>query len=215
MEDIVTRLAKASRGIDINEYQPLLPNHVNLSADNWLLSKWKEDEITFRPRHVVDDHEKIWNEMLECDFNPKKTVLPSQWEVTPNVILTIGMSESIDRDIGAVSSTINFASVGTSATAESESQTGLQAEDSGGAYARKQISTLGQRTRVNQTAKYGMVWDDGDISAAGLSIREAGLHWHVSDASKCHCRVSFTTFTLNTGDLFVSQINETNANGTL
>lgn len=216
MEDVVTKLALMSNsGINLNDYLPTIPDHISLSNDKWLLSKWREDEITFRPGHVIDDHEKIWNEMIECDFNPRKTIIPTQWQIRDNVITTIGMSESIDRDIGVVSTTVNWASIGTSATAESESHTDLQAEDSGGSYARKQISTLGQRTRVNQTAKYGMVWDDGDISAAGLAIKEAGLHWHASSASKCHCRVSFTTFTLNTGDLFVSQINETHANGTL
>lgn len=216
MEDIVSRIAELSgKGIDVDSYLRKIPDHIHTSNDKWLLSKWNESEITFRPRHVIDDHEKIWNEMIECEFNPNKTVLPTQWDLKDNVITTIGMSESIDRDIGAVSTTINWVSIGTSSTAESESQTDLQAEDSGGSYARKQISTLGQRTRVNQTAKYGMVWDDGDISAVGLAIKEAGLHWNVSAASKCHCRVSFTTFTLNTGDLFVSQINETHANGTL
>jgi hypothetical protein len=216
MDDVINRLSKLlNSGIDLNDYLPKFSHHINVSNDKWLLSKWREDEITFRHGHVIDDHEKIWNEAIECQFNPNKTVLPTQYDISDNVILTQGMSESIDRDIGVVSTTINWASIGTSATAEAESQTDLQAEDTGGAYVRKQISTLGQRTRVNQTAKYGMVWDDGDISAVGLAIKEAGLHYNVSAAAKCHARVTFTTFTLNSGDLFVSQINETHANGTL
>jgi len=216
MNDPLDELVRLSNNtVDFNYYINKIPEHISASNDKWFLSKWREDEITFRPGHVIDDHEKIWKEIIGCDFNPRKTVMPLQWHVTDNVILTQGMSESIDRDIGAVSTTIDWASIGTDATAESEAQTDLIAEDSGGSYARKQISTLGQRTRVNQTAKYGMVWDDGDISGTGLAIKEAGLHWNVSASSKCHCRISFTTFTLNSGDLFVSQINETHANGTL
>jgi hypothetical protein len=134
---------------------------------------------------------------------------------TNNIIVTAGMNESIDRDIGASSTQLDYNSLGTSSTAESASQTDLVAEDSGGSYARKRFSTEGSRARVNQTAKYGMLWTDTDVSTTPLGIKEAGIHWHASDASKMHARVVITTFTLDPGDLFVVQINELHENGTL
>jgi hypothetical protein len=200
--------------MDLDEIVKGVSRHVNLSSDTWCLSKWRADTVTFRPTHIIDDIEKMWKEIKNTD-SKNRTVLPEQVVITDNVLLQIGMQESIDRDIGVSSTDNDWNSIGTSATAEDETHTDLQAEDSGGSYARKVFSTAGQRQRVNLTGKYGMLWDDGDISAAGLAIKESGIHWHLSDASKCHARVAFTTFTLNAGELFVVQINETHANGTL
>ena len=58
-----------------------------------------------------------------------------------------------------------------------------------------------------------MLWDDGDVSAVPISIKESGIHWHVSNGSSMHARVTFTTFSMASGDLFVTQINELHQNG--
>jgi len=60
-----------------------------------------------------------------------------------------------------------------------------------------------------------MLWDEDDFDAVTRTIKEAGVHWHLSDASKCHARVVSTDFVLDSGDLFVVQINELQENGTL
>ena len=54
--------------------------------------------------------------------------------------------------------------------------------------------------------------DDGDFDGT-VTIREAGLFWHVSDLLKMHSRVIVTNFTLSSGLLFAIQINELQANG--
>ena len=205
--------------IDENELKRLAsvcPKHLNLKTDYWRFTKWRESEVNFNPRKIVNEMEVLEYEAFQDKLNGRNTTqLPIQEYKTNNVILQIGMRESIDRDIAVSSSNLNFNSIGTSATAESETQTDLQAEDSGGPYVRKNIGTLGQRTRVNQTMKIGMVWDDTDVSAVPITIRESGIHWTVSTATNCHARVVTTSFILAAGDLFVVQINELQENGTL
>jgi len=71
---------------------------------------------------------------------------------------------------------------------------------------------MGLGTVLNQTAKYGVLWDDTDFDATPRNILESGLHWHTTDTAKMHARVTFTQFTLNAGDLFVIQINELQEN---
>jgi hypothetical protein len=65
----------------------------------------------------------------------------------------------------------------------------------------------------NQTAKYGMLWQDSTISAAPISIKNQEYIGTLSNASSIHARVVFTTYTLTSGDLFVTQINELHQNG--
>ena len=60
-----------------------------------------------------------------------------------------------------------------------------------------------------------MLWTGGSFDALPRTIKEAGVHWHLTDASKCHARVVSTDFVLDSGDLFVVQINELQENGTL
>jgi hypothetical protein len=138
---------------------------------------------------------------------------PTYFENADNILTLIGLTESAKRDTGETSTTLTHNSIGTDSTTATESDTNLASEDSGGSYARKAYATDGQRKVSSQTAKYGMLWDDGDISGAPLSIKESGVHWHVSNASSIHARVTFTTFSLTTGDLFVTQINELHQNG--
>lgn len=198
-----------------NEAQEL-SHHIKLHKDHWGFTSWHAGSVSFNPSHIVEQSDQLLNENLNDLINGlNTTVRPKKFESLNNVILLQGIKESIDRDIGAVSTDLDYCSIGTSATAESESQTDLQAEFSDAAYARKQFSTGGSRNRVNQTMKLGMLWDDTSFDSVPVTIRESGVHWHLSDASKCHARVVSTDFVLDAGDLFVVQINELQENGTL
>lgn len=191
-------------------------HHVKLNKDMWGFTLWKGDEVSFNPTKIIEQNEKLLNENLNDLVNGLNTTTrPKKFEPNENVILIQGIKESIDRDIGVVSTVIDWCSLGNSATAESESQTDLQAEFTDTAYARKVFSTVGARARVNQTMKLGMLWDESSFDSVPKTIREAGVHWHLSDALKCHARVVSTDFVLDTGDLFVVQINELQENGTL
>ena len=186
--------------------------HIRFGISNWTISKWSENEVSFNSNNIIKEHEKILSE------NPKTSVLPSKIEYSNNVILSQGLTESAKRDAGISTSSIDYVSLGTDGTAESESQTDLQTELSGTPYVRKQLSVAGARAVVGVVAKYGMLFTTADVPSASsipITIREAGLHWHISDASKCHARLAFSDFSLDAGDLLVIQANETMSNGVL
>lgn len=191
------------------------PEHIHTSHNVWTLSGWKENEVQFRNNHIIDDIEKLQTELYYDLVNDRVTTArPTYLQNTDNIGTLIGFTESAKRDTGETSTTLTHNSIGTGTTTATENDTDLETEDSGGSYARQAYSGAnGQRKVVNQTAKYGMKWDETVISAAGLIITESGVHWHLSDGSKCHARVNFTAFELNSGDLFVTQINELHQNG--
>jgi hypothetical protein len=200
----------------IQEQAKELSHHIKMSKDSWSFTSWKSGSITFNPSHIVEENEKLITENLNDLVNGLNTTTrPKKFESMNNVILLQGIKESIDRDIGAVATDLDWCSLGTSSTAEAESQTDLQTEFTDTAYARKVFSTAGSRSRTNQTMKLGMLWTSASFDAVPVTIREAGVHWHLSDTSKCHARVVSTDFVLDAGDLFVVQINELQENGTL
>lgn len=193
-----------------------LSHHIKINADSWGFTLWNGNDVSFNPTNIVQENERLLLEVQNDLLNNRiTTARPKKFESMDNVILLQGIKESIDRDIGAVSSELDYCSVGSSSTAEAESQTDLQTEFTDTAYARKRFSTQGSRSRVNQTMKLGMLWDDSSFDATPITIKEAGVHWAVTGTTKCHARVVSTDFVLDAGDLFVVQINELQENGTL
>lgn len=193
-----------------------LSHHIKLHKDHWGFTSWHAGSITFNPTRVVEQSEQIMKENLnDLESGLNTTVRPKKFESLNNVILLQGIKESIDRDIGAVSTQLNWNSLGSNSTAEAESQTDLQAEFTDTAYTRKVFSSAGSRSRVNQTMKLGMLWTGTDFDALPRTIKESGVHWALTGTTKCHARVVSTDFVLDSGDLFVVQINELQENGTL
>ena len=193
-----------------------ISRHVKLKTHMWGFTLWKGDEVSIRPRHCIEDNEKLLTEWKEDLINnTNKSPDPLKFEANNNVILLQGIRESIDRDFGTVSTVLDWASVGNSSTAEDEVQTDLIAEFTDTAYSRQVFSTQGSKQRINQTGKLGMLWDDTSFDATPRTIKEAGIHWHLTNSASCHARVVSTDFILNAGDLFVSQISELQENGTL
>ena len=196
----------------MQEFEPIK----RTKTDNWIISGFKEDEIQFKKGHIIDQMEKYWKDLKNDLENKKNTIArPTYLDTASNVLTLIGLTESAKRDTNEVSTFLSHNSLGDSSTTPAEGDTDLTSEISGGspAYARKAFSGDGQAVVINQTAKYGMIWDDGDLQVApAISIKESGIHWNVSSASTIHAHVTFTTFTFDAGDLFVIQINETMAN---
>jgi hypothetical protein len=187
--------------------------HVSCKTDMWTVSAFKGNEITFRPQYIIDEIEKYQDELLNDLYNKKTTTArPIFYENAYNIITTIGLGQSAKRDTGEVSTTLTHNSIGTSSTTPTEADISLGAEDSGGSYARRSYATNGQRKVVSTTAKYGMLWQDSNVSAVPISIKESGVHWASTGTSTLHARVTFTTFSMTSGDLFVTQINELHQN---
>ena len=193
-----------------------LSHHIKINSDSWGFTLWDGKDVSFNPTNIVDENERLLLEVQNDLLNNRiTTARPKKFEAMDNVILLQGIKESIDRDIGSVSSQLDYCSIGSSSTSEAESQTDLQTEFTDSAYSRKRFSTQGSRARVNQTMKLGMLWDDSSFDSTPRTIKEAGVHWAVSGTTKCHARVVSTDFVLDAGDLFVVQINELQENGTL
>lgn len=220
MQDLINKLEGTISLIDGKSINPVSveyapgKEHISVKHDVWTLSGWKENDVHLSRNHIIDDVERLQKELYNDLINNKNTTArPTYLENADNVITLIGLTESAKRDTAEVATSLTHNSIGTSSTAATESDTDLIAEDTGGSYARLGYAASGQRKVVSQTAKYGMLWDDSKVSAAPISIKESGIHWHVSNASSMHARVTFTTFSLTTGDLFVTQINELHQNG--
>jgi hypothetical protein len=196
---------------DLNPYAAGLPKHIHLSADIWTMAKFRADEIQFRPRYVIDDFER-W--MDEFRTNPMSTVRPTQIDVKNNILALTGLTESAKRDDGETATTVRYLGIGTGTTAEDQNQTTLVTEIVGAPYARKDLSTTGQRKVYNQTGKYGVTWADTDLPTIPVTLREAAL-FTASSSGIMHARVLHNAFTINTGDLYVVQLNELHANGVL
>ena len=196
-----------------------LSHHLKINKDIWGFTMWNAKDVPSLNIHAatcIEDNDRLLLEYASDLINgTHKAVAPKKFESIDNVILIQGLKESIDRDLGTSSTVLDWASIGTSSTAEAEAQTDLQSEFTDTAYARKVFSSVGSSARLNQTMKLGMLWDDSSFDSVPVTIREAGIHWHLSDALKCHARVVSTDFILDAGDLFVSQINELAENGTL
>ena len=196
-----------------------LSHHLKINKDIWGFTMWNAKDVpslNISASTCIEDNDRLLLEYASDLINGTyKAIAPKKFESIDNVILIQGLKESIDRDLGIVSTKLDFASVWNSSAAESESQTDLQAEFTDTAYARKVFSTVGSSARLNQTMKLGMLWDDTSFDAVPRTIKEAGVHWDLSASLKCHARVVSTDFILDAGDLFVSQINELAENGTL
>ena len=193
-----------------------LSHHIKMSKDSWSFTSYHAGSITFNPSHIVEENEKLIAENLNDLVNGLNTTIrPKKFESLNNVILLQGIKESIDRDIGVASTVLNWNSLGSSSTAEAESQTDLQSEFTDTAYTRKVFSSAGSRSRVNQTMKLGMLWTGASFDGLPRTIKESGVHWALTGTTKCHARVVSTDFVLDSGDLFVVQINELQENGTL
>jgi len=198
------------------EHQEFPPAIKKKKVDNWIITGFREDEIQFNKNHIIDEIEKYHKDLyLDLVANKNTMPRPTYQAMASNILTLIGLTESAKRDTGETSTSLTHTSLGSSATTPAEGDTDLGTEFTGGTptYARKEYATDGQRKVINQTAKYGMLWDDGDIDVTPpISVREAGIHNAVSGSSNIHAHVTFTTFTFDTGDLFVLQINELQAN---
>lgn len=215
--ELFLNLVKYIQAPNLLKYEALgQSHHIKLHKDIWGMTSWNAGTVSFNPLNIIAENEQLLRENYNDLLNGlNTTVRPKKFEPNDNVILIQGMKESIDRDIGIVSTKLDWNSIGSSATAESESQTDLQTEFTNALYARKVFSTAGSSARVNQTMKLGMLWDSGSFNTLPTTIRESGIHWALTGTLKCHARVVSTAFVLDSGDLFVVQINELQENGTL
>lgn len=211
-----------NRGLDLTmsvlegqkTWSPKIKPHYHAKEDVWTMTAWKQDQVSFNPRNIIDEIEQLERELHSDLLNNRFTTpRPKFMDVQTNIITLDGLTESAKRDTAEVSTSVRYVSLGSNSTTATENDHGLGTEFSTGPYARKDLTVDGSRKVYNQTAKYGVLFDDGDVPSVPIDIKEAGLHWASSGSSNCHAHVTFTTFSMASGDLFVIQVNELQENG--
>jgi len=206
--------------VDLDKLAPGISHHVNMRVNEWWVAKFRADDCPFKKGNNLNEQiVKHFEERINDKLNNKHTTSqPVQEEVVNNILTNIGMAESLDRDIGDSSTTIDWLSLGTGTNAEAVGNTALQTELTDTAYARLRFSTAGSRTRTNQTNTYAMLADHTILDSPPETINEAGLEWNATKATAntIHARSKFSSgFILDTGDILVIRATELQANGTL
>lgn len=192
--------------MEITDLAKRTSKHIRLSQDDWYLTMWNKSIL--KSKNKQEQLKELHKIILEGGK-------PIQADHVQNIVVNQGLQQGIDLLIGASSTTIDYASVGTDGTAEAVTQTDLQAEDTGGSYARQQFSVAGIRSRANQTLTLEMLWGDGDVSAVPINLKEAGVHTALTGANNIYSRAVFTTFNLQTDFILYVAITETHQNGVL
>lgn len=176
-------------------------NHAQIKGERWLITKWDID-LPKPGKGFLNKMEKLFEER-----ETKPLELVYDW----NIITNAGLTESSKRDTNDSprnTTGVEFIQTGTAGASEDVSVTDLVTPHG----TRQDIDTIGERVTVNQTSKYGAVFDDTLITA-GTTLNEAGLFNAVSNPSELHAYIVFTDFTLNSGERIVFQINELQQNG--
>jgi len=176
--------------------------HSNIKGEKWLISKWDID-LPKPGKGFINRMEKMWKET---------ETKPLEVQTTWNILTNIGLNESSKRDTNDSprnTTGVQYIQTGTAGASEDVSVTDLVTAHG----TRQDIDSIGERTTIDQTSKYGAVLDDTMITAATV-LNEAGLFNAVSNPSEIHAYVVFDDFTLNAGERIVFQINELQRNGT-
>lgn len=176
-------------------------NHAQIKGEKWLISKWDID-LPKPGKGFINNMEKLWEER-----ETKPIEIQHRW----NILTNVGLNESSKRDTNDSprnTTGVQYIQAGTGGTSEDVSATDLTTPHG----SRNDIDSIGERTTVDQTSKYGAVLTDVEITA-GTILNEAGLFNAVSNPSELHAYIVFDDFTLNAGERIVFQINELQRNG--
>lgn len=176
-------------------------NHAQVKGEKWLISKWDID-MPKPGKGFLKRMDALWEER-----ETKPLAMEYKW----NIITNAGLTESSRRDTNDAprnTTGVQFIQTGTAGSSEDVSVTDLVTPHG----TRNDIDTVGERTTVNQTSKYGAVLTDAEVTA-GTILNEAGIFNAVSNPSELHAYIVFSDFTLNSGERIVFQINELQQNG--
>lgn len=174
--------------------------HAHVKGQRWAVSKWDID-LPKPGKGFINKMEDLMNE---------RETRPLDLHVGFNIITNAGLEESSKRDTNDSpqnTTGVQYIQTGTNGTSEDVGQTDLDTPHG----SRQDIDTIGERVTVNQTSKYGAVFDDTLITPS-TTVNEAGL-FNASTSGVMHAYIVFTDFTVNSGERIVFQINELQQNG--
>lgn len=194
--------------------------HLTFSHSLWNFALWNQDdypELAQNDSNILNKLDKIFNEIINTDRNT--TSLPIQIEnqingksfkskqnIT-NILVNGGMNEMGKRSTNESSSTNIGHAIGTGDNTPELTDIILQTE-----IFRKSIGT---RTTVLQTERYGTAFTGSDIGGGPAEITEAGIFTTTSPGPSgiMIARVTSSAFLLETGKIFTLQTNITHKNG--
>lgn len=191
--------------------------HLNITYNPWIITTWRESdypELAKNDEHLQSKLDKIYEEIAQTT---KKTVnMPVSQQMllgsasfiaqskAHNILTLLGMSEMAKRSTGDSNSTNGFHAVGIGQSAETINDTTLEDE-----VGRKAI---GSRTVVNQTERYGSVFNSADVTNPPRDISEAGI-LTANALGILIMRVTSVPVSLPVGLLLTLQTNVTHQNG--
>ena len=195
-------------------------DHAEIRGDLWNIAKWNEKDFHNTLGNITygkygNFASKLSQLHDELKRNPNTTLKPLQFTPRFNVLLLDGLTLSSQRDthsgagwtLNNYDNGVNWIGVGTDGTAESQSQTGLIS-----AYgSMKSFDASGQRTTINQTSTYNMLFSSTDLTTP-VSLQESALYNLITGGTG-HARVQFPVYALTTGNIVTFQVNELMANG--
>ena len=191
------------------------PEHLHLSSNVWIFQTFKKSDYNLKNDHnLLSRLDKITKELCSTEKNtvhpPQSTqiIMPKgciQQEKKYNILTLAGMNEMAKRSTDDTDTHNTHHGIGTGTTAETINDTTLETE-----IGRIEIGT---RAVVNQTERYGSVFDSNDIDNPPQDITEAGIF--TADANGILImRVTNVAIALPAGLQLAIQTNVTHQNGT-
>ena len=191
------------------------PQHLHLSSNIWILQTFKKSDYNLKnDNKLLSRLDKITQELCNTTKNtinpPQSTQIitptgPIQQEKKYNILTLAGMAEMGKRSTGQTDSENTHHAIGTGTTAETINDDALETE-----IGRIEIGT---RAVVNQTERYGSVFDSDDIDNPPQDITEAGILTADADGILV-MRVTNVAIALPEGLQLAIQTNVTHQNGT-
>ena len=188
--------------------------HLHISSNTWILQTFKKSEYPElkNDSKLLSKLDKITKELCSTS---KNTVNPPQSTqvITPhgtiqqekNILTLAGMTEMAKRSTGETDTTNTHHAIGTGTTAETINDDELETEIG--------RIPIGTKATVNQTERYGSVFESTDIDNPPQDISEAGIFTADADGLLI-MRVTATPIALPAGLLLAIQTNVTHQNGT-
>ncbi len=186
-----------------------------MSRNLWTFILWNKDEVPYlkNDSRLLHNLDKLTRELAATDR--KTTAKPEMVQIIShhravkyqqkhNILTNVGMAEMAKRSTGASGSTNTHHAVGTGTAAETLNDAVLAAE-----VYRK---TIGTRTTIAQTERYGTAISGADIANPPNTLAESGVFTAASGGILI-MRITSDPFQVTAQNIFTVQTNVTHENG--
>ncbi len=215
LPDTIQNLKTHARRLAFRSLCGVDPIHLHMSRNLWTFILWNKDEVPYleNDSRLLHNLDKLTRELIATDR--KTTAKPEMVQIIShdralkyqqkhNILTNVGMEEMAKRSTGASGSTNTHHAVGTGTAAETLNDTALAAE-----VYRK---TIGTRSVISQTERYGTAIIGSDITNPPNTLAESGVFTAASGGILI-MRITSDPFQVTAQNIFTVQTNVTHANG--